>query len=158
MATNEPAKEETQMSEIPDSQRLRAQGAEITLKDGRTVRLVFGWHSLAELEQKYGSLDAWGEAFDGGFKARGWTATFDGVLAAGLHLGMDGDLPALLDFHRKTAYRLAVAAAYAEAWPAPETSVETEQGKVDGASGSPGAPGTTLPSPAITSAPRSSGE
>lgn len=127
---------------VTDGSRLLAAGHPVTLIDGRSVTVRFGFRGLLMLEEHFGSLPAVQNAIssDGTGKALEPIAH---LVAAGLcaeGLSYD-DLVDLLDPRQLAEYVSAVGAALEEALPAP--APENGVGKANGRNGSPGKTSTS---------------
>ena len=135
--------------------RLLAQGAPLTLTDGRTVHVRFGMRALAQIEQHFGSITHMTVELN---KPSGkkFTAAVH-VLAAGLghEDGLDYDtLLDLLHPAQMDAYDQALEAAWDEAFPPDEKESDPNP---QGEENSPGASGSGSSSPTLAAVSASSG-
>lgn len=136
-----------------ERKRLVAKGSDLTLIDGATVTVVYSARKLAQIEEDYGSLDAYWAAI-----GEGTAGKFFRHLAytIGLVLGMSpDDAYDLIDTRRVREYMAAIAAALVEAMP----EAEDDQGNAEapGTTSSPGASSSTSPAPPSTTRRASSG-
>lgn len=120
---------------ITDGARLLAAGHPITLLDGRSANVRFGFRGLLMLEEHFGSLPAVQNAIssDGTGKALEPIARLVSAGLAGEGLSYD-ELVDLLDPRCLAEYVAAVGAALEEALPAPAP----DAGKANGRNGSHG--------------------
>lgn len=119
--------EENAATPITDADRLLAEGAPITLRDGRVVHLRYGFRGLLELERRLGSTREIDAAILEILNAEGLAYTkLSHFICAGLtHVegfASDDELLELLDSKRLFAYGKAVGDALAEAFPEAETN------------------------------------
>jgi hypothetical protein len=132
-----------------DSDRILAEGAPITLSDGRAVRLKYGMRALKRLEDTYGSTIAIDTAVQDVLNAKGkLLTTLSTLMLAGLMheppLNGEGTLTEdaieeLFDLKRVGEYALAVSNAFQQAFGFDEEPVKAK-GKAKAAS--PGPTGT----------------
>lgn len=134
----------------------------VTLLNGRTVTLRYGFRSMRRLEQMFGSLGEMARQQQAGGDGTMYEATAK-MLACGMLHEHDGEgapltvdrLDDLLDPAKIDVYLEAATAALALAFPAEAEEVVAQgppAGDVAAATDSPGAPGTTPP-PSSSDAP-----
>jgi len=142
------------MSEATDARRLLAQGTPITLADGSSRSLVIQARALAQIEDRYGCLDAYIGALKpatGGKLFHHLAFTFSVCLGVSEDEAWD-----LMDTRLLESYVAAIGAAMQEALPMEEAN-PSGNGVAAPAGASPGAATSGSPSPSGTSLPSSSG-
>lgn len=128
---------------MDDGERLAARGMPLTLADGETVMVRFGFDELEQLERLLGGLDNLKEEFN----TRSVGVTLDALaIATGIPRDQIG---ARLDTRKVNDYTEVVGDALRQAFP-PRSDDEEEAGGSPKVNGSHGAP-------SITSLPSSSG-
>lgn len=147
-----------------DSDRLLAEGAPITLSDGRVVYLRYGMRAIKTLEDRFGSTEAIDEALKQmtSLKGKALTHISDFVAAGLIHQPIlnGGDEPVsreqlddLLDTRNLRDYALGIDLALGQAFGVNEEN--EKQGKARKAS--PGANGISSPPSATDAATKPSG-
>lgn len=144
---------------VTDGSRLLAAGHPITLIDGRSVNVRFGFRGLLMLEEQFGSLGSVQNIIRTDEQGNIVGKAFDPLarlVAAGLaHEGLSyDDLLDLLDPRFLTEYMEAVGKAIEEGLPAPAAS-GADVGKANGRNGSPGKTSTSS-GPSASAAPTTS--
>lgn len=143
---------------VTDGSRLLAAGHPITLADGRSVNVRFGFRGLLMLEEHFGSLTAVQGVIQTDDEGNVTGKAFEPVarlITAGLASeGIDYEQALdLLDPRQLAEYVIAVGAALEEALPAPPSGADA--GKATGRNGSRGKTSTSS-APSASAAPMSS--
>lgn len=137
------------------AQRLLAQGAPITLADGREARVRFDFRALVLVEEQFGSIVAMAQRLNDPKDKK--YSFFAKALACALHRedGLDEDaLIDLLDPAQMSDYDEALQIAWEQAFPKPAESDPNPDGET---TDSPGSSTTTAPPSASVAAMASSG-
>lgn len=142
-----------------DGEKLLAEGATVTLKDGVPRRLVLDMEALVVIEARMGSLSAYQEGLLYGFKGKAVTSILAGLVAGFRHLeGKAAISPArvaeLMEYPKLQEYLTALD----DAWdadvapPAANASGEVVPGKDSGVASTSRGRKSTAARPSITGA------
>jgi hypothetical protein len=141
---------------VNDSERLLAEGTEVTLLNGRKARLRYGMRAIKILEDEFGSVSAIQDHMEtdeeGNATGKVFTALW-ALLRAGLldEKLSDEELDQLVDPTQVQAYMNAVEKAFTQAFP------QAGQGKAESVNGSRGMSSITSPQSATEEVSASSG-
>ena len=145
---------------------LADRGVEIELLDGKSVTICYGFRSLMQLEDQYGSVNAAIELVQQGVDGKAFTS-LAGILAAGLmhettETGVLGDANVLADYLDPTKledYAEAMSEAFTRSFPSSDDDDESESDESDPTvtTSSPGASGTSSHESASASVTTNSG-
>jgi hypothetical protein len=123
--------------------KLLAPGVEVTLKDGVPRRLILDMEAIVVIEERLGSLSAYLDGLNRGFRGKHVTSILAGLVAGLSHLRDDLDRPAyparrvsaLMDFQSIKLYATALDEAWAQHMPTKDTSRGKDSGRASSSRG-----------------------